>query len=51
MADLSNIVEVFISRETTQIDTASFDKPLFLVQLPDTVDNTDPMNPVYTPAN
>lgn len=51
MADLSNIVEVFISRETTQIDTASFDKPLFLVQLPDTVDNTDPMNPVYTPAD
>ena len=51
MAELSNIVEVYISRETTQIDTASFDKPLFLVELPDTVDNTDPMNPVYTPAD
>lgn len=51
MANLDTIVQVFISRETTQIDTASFDKPLFLVELPDTVDNTDPMNPVSTPAD
>lgn len=35
MADLDTIVQVFISRETQQIDTASFDKPLFLVELPD----------------
>jgi Protein of unknown function (DUF3383) len=51
MSDLDNIVQIFISRETTQIDTASFDKPLFLVELPDDVDNTDPMNPVLTPAD
>lgn len=51
MANLDTIVQVFISRETTQIDTASFDKPLFLVELPDTVDNTDPGNPVNVPAD
>lgn len=51
MSNLDTIVQIYISRETTQIDTASFDKPLFLVQLPDDVDNTDPMNPVVTPAD
>jgi hypothetical protein len=51
MSNLDNIVQIFISRETTQIDTASFDKPLFLVELPDTVDNSDPQNPVNTPAD
>ena len=51
MSNLDTIVQVFISRETTQVDTASFDKPLFLVELPDDVDNTDPQNPVYTPAD
>ena len=52
MADeISQVVEVFISRETAQIDTASFDIPLLMVNLPDTVDNTDPENPVTTPAD
>ena len=49
--DISQIVEVYVSRETAQIDTASFDIPLLMVNMPDTVDNTDPMNPVTTPAN
>ena len=49
--DISQVVEVYISRETAQIDTASFDIPLLLVELPDVVDNTDPMNPVTTPAD
>ena len=49
--DISQVVEVYISRETAQIDTASFDIPLLLVKLPDEVDNTDPMNPVTTPAD
>lgn len=36
MADeISQIVEVYISRETAQIDTASFDIPLLMVNLPD----------------
>ena len=52
MADeISQVVEVFISRETAQIDTASFDIPLLMVNLPDVVDNTDPQNPVTTPAD
>lgn len=51
MSNLDTIVQIFISRETTQIDTASFDKPLFLVELPDVIDNTDPQNPVSTPAD
>lgn len=52
MADeISQVVEVYISRETAQIDTASFDIPLIMVNLPDTVDNTDPMNPVNVPAD
>lgn len=51
MPELSNIVEVYITRETTQLNTSSFDKPLFLVSLPDVIDNTDPMNPVSTPAD
>lgn len=49
--DISQIVEVYVSRETAQIDTASFDIPLLMVNMPDTVDNTDPMNPVTTPAD
>ena len=52
MADeISQIVEVLISRETAQVDTASFDIPLLMVNLPDTIDNTDPMNPVNVPAD
>lgn len=52
MADeISQVVEVFISRETAQIDTASFDIPLLMVNLPDVVDNTDPQNPITTPAD
>lgn len=51
MSNLDTIVQIYISRETTQVDTASFDKPLFLIELPDDVDNTDPMNPVVTPAD
>lgn len=49
--EISQVVEVYISRETAQIDTASFDIPLILVNLPDVVDNTDPENPVNTPAD
>lgn len=49
--EISQVVEVYISRETAQIDTASFDIPLLLVNLPDTVDNTDPQNPITTPAD
>jgi hypothetical protein len=52
MADeISQIVEVYISRETAQIDTASFDIPLLMVNLPDTLDNTDPQTPVNVPAD
>lgn len=52
MADeISQVVEVYISRETAQIDTASFSIPLLLVSLPDVVDNSDPQNPVTTPAD
>lgn len=49
--DISQVVEVFISRETAQIDTASFDIPLLMVSLPDIVDNSDPMNPIPAPAD
>jgi len=35
MASLDTIVQVYITRETQQIDTASFDKPLLYVSLPD----------------
>lgn len=49
--DISQVVEVYISRETAQIDTASFDIPLLMVNLPDTIDNTDPGNPVSVPAD
>jgi hypothetical protein len=35
MSNLDNIVQIYISRETTQITTASFDRPLLLVELPD----------------
>ena len=52
MADeISQIVEVYISRETAQIDTASFSIPLLMVNLPDTIDNSNPGNPVNVPAN
>lgn len=52
MADqISQVVEVYISRETAQIDTASFNIPLLMVNLPDTVDNSDPGNPINVPAN
>ena len=52
MADaINSIVEVYISRETAQIDTASFNIPLIMVNLPDTVDNTNPGNPVNVPAD
>ena len=44
--DIGQIVEVYISRETAQIDTASFDIPLLMVNLPDTVDNSG-----WPPAN
>lgn len=49
--EISQVVEVYISRETAQIDTASFDIPLLLVNLPDIVDNTDPDLPVTSPAD
>lgn len=49
--DISQVVEVYVSRETAQIDTASFDIPLLMVNLPDTIDNTDPENPVNVPAD
>ncbi len=48
--DLSQVVEVYISRETAQIDTASFNIPLILVNLPDTVDNSGG-SPVNVPAD
>lgn len=52
MADeISQVVEVYISRETARIDTASFNIALLLVNLPDTVDNSDPGNPITTPAD
>lgn len=41
MADsIGQIVEVYISRETARIDTASFDIPLILVALPDITPGT-----------
>lgn len=52
MADeIQSIVEVYISRETAQIDTASFSIPLLMVNLPDTIDNSDPGSPVTVPAD
>lgn len=52
MADeISQVVEVYISRETAQIDTASFNIPLLMVNLPDTVDNSDLGNPINVPAD
>lgn len=48
--NLNKVVEVYISRETAQLDTTSFNIPLLMVQLPDTIDNTDPGNPVNVPA-
>lgn len=43
MADeISQIVEVYISRETAQVETASFDIPLLMVNLPDVPDPSDP---------
>ena len=49
--DISQVVEVYISRETAQIDTASFDIPLLMVNLPDTIDSAGPGNPVTAPAD
>ena len=48
--DISQVVEVYISRETAQIDTASFDIPLLMVNLPDTIDNSSG-RPVTVPAD
>lgn len=48
--DISQIVEVYVSRETAQIETASFDKPLLMVNLPDTIDNSGG-SPVTVPAD
>ena len=48
--DISQVVEVYISRETAQIDTASFDIPLLMVNLPDTIDNSHGI-PVTVPAD
>lgn len=48
--DISQVVEVYISRETAQIDTASFDIPLLMVNLPDTIDNSSG-SPVSVPAD
>ena len=48
--DIGQIVEVYVSRETAQIETASFDKPLLMVNLPDTIDNSGG-SPVTVPAN
>lgn len=38
MAQIDNIVQVFISRQTTQIDIASFDIPLLLVAMDEDID-------------
>lgn len=48
--DISQVVEVYISRETAQIDTASFDIPLLMVNLPDVIDNSGG-SPVTVPAD
>lgn len=48
--DISQIVEVYVSRETAQIETASFDIPLLMVNLPDTIDNSSG-SPVTVPAD
>lgn len=48
--DISQVVEVYISRETAQIDTASFDIPMLMVNLPDTIDNSGG-SPVTVPAD
>lgn len=44
--EISQIVEVYISRETAQVNTASFDVPLLFVNLPDVPDPTDPVNTI-----
>ena len=49
--DISQVVEVYISREIAQIDTASFDTPLLMVNLPDIINNNAPGNPVIIPAD
>ncbi len=43
MSDIDKIVEVYISRETTQIETASFDIPLIVVTAADDATVTDRM--------
>lgn len=48
MAEIDNIVDVQISRETTQIDTASFDIPLILVKSEDAVEDLVIRRNVYT---
>ena len=48
--DIGQIVEVYISRETAQIDTASFDIPLLMVNLPDRIDKSGG-SPVNVPAD
>ena len=49
MAEIDNIVDVQISRETTQIDTASFDIPLILVKSVDaTAEDLVTRRNVYT---
>lgn len=49
MADeISQIVEVYITRETAQVDTASFNIPLLLVDLPDVL---DPVSSANVPAD
>ena len=35
MSDMDKIVEVYISRETAQLETTSFNIPLLMVTLPD----------------
>ena len=48
MAEIDNIVDVQISRETTQIDTASFDIPLILVKSDLAVEDLVTRRNVYT---
>lgn len=48
MAEIDNIVDVQISRETTQIDTASFDIPLILVKSDLAVEGLVTRRNVYT---
>lgn len=48
MAEIDNIVDVQISRETTQIETASFDIPLILVKSEDDALTIGARTAVYT---